>query len=65
MVNMTKYWSCSRKIRYVSIERATKEVNRLKKKGEVLYAYQCDFCNGWHIGHKAPSINHLLNKIKE
>lgn len=29
----------------------TAAANASRKKGEVIQAYRCVFCNGWHIGH--------------
>jgi hypothetical protein len=46
--------SCSGKIKFPredSAERSAAEMMR-KKPGEVFEHYKCEFCDGWHIGHR-------------
>ena len=47
--------SCERKIRYKTLIRATNAIKARKKKGFMclnLVSYKCDYCGGWHNGHK-------------
>ena len=49
--------SCEGKIDFKSIETAEKAADRLNAKKDregwhELEAYQCSFCDGWHIGKK-------------
>lgn len=45
-------WSCQRKVRYGHHETAERvAVIMGGKTGDKLEAYQCRYCDGWHIGH--------------
>jgi hypothetical protein len=49
--------SCEGKIDFKSVETAEKAAAKMNLKKDrvgyhVLEAYQCSFCNGWHIGKK-------------
>ena len=44
---------CERKVRYGHHATAVKAVEAMQAKGrEGLSAYECGFCDGWHIGHE-------------
>lgn len=51
-----KWWSCERKIRYVSEEMALRHLRKMRKRGVFFQnkpiVYKCDFCNGHHIAHE-------------
>lgn len=42
--------SCDGKMKYESLERATKAI-RKQKTHSTLRAYKCHWCNQYHIGH--------------
>ncbi len=45
--------NCDKKKRYVTIEEANGARTSLWKNGERgLNIYKCQFCNGYHIGHR-------------
>lgn len=44
--------TCERKQRYASQGLATKSAQRQSREtGDVIQAYSCTQCGGWHIGH--------------
>jgi len=46
---------CGKKIDYKSKETAKRSATRMNEKGRArnpLEAYQCKYCQGWHIGRK-------------
>lgn len=46
-----KYFSCTNKVDYKSKETAERAVVEMKEKARnVLEAYPCRYCGGWHIG---------------
>ncbi len=46
-------YSCLRKCQYGSEQLASKIARRASKRsGEHIRPYSCDFCKGWHIGHR-------------
>jgi len=48
-----RHWACSRKVRYGHLQTAMKSLVELMKKGrQDLEVYRCEYCEGWHIGHK-------------
>lgn len=49
--------SCQKKLRYMSKEEADEAIKRCSKlasigKLRIMEVYECDVCDGWHIGHK-------------
>jgi hypothetical protein len=42
---------CTRK-RPLTEEQADAEVTRLRRKGERVRKYRCDYCGEWHVGHQ-------------
>jgi len=49
-----RYHGCQRKIRYGHKETAERAVLAMRAKQtrhEKLEAYECEYCEGWHIGH--------------
>ncbi len=51
----TKARSCDGKRKFTSRRAAENEISRLYRIRAAitrLTAYACDFCDGWHIGHK-------------
>lgn len=47
--------SCAGKIKFPrvdSAENSAADMMRKKGNGEIFEHYKCDFCDGWHIGHK-------------
>ena len=47
--------SCSRKIKFPredSAMNSAADMMRKKGNGEVFEHYRCEFCDGWHIGHR-------------
>jgi len=48
-----KIASCDEKFRYETKKQAVAAANySTYRTGEVIQAYRCEFCNGFHIGHK-------------
>ena len=46
-----QYYHCIKKVKYGHIESAQKAVEEMKKKAKnVLEAYKCNYCDGFHIG---------------
>ena len=46
--------SCAAKVRHPTKELADEALTLLKQKGrraQIVRAYNCDFCGGWHLGH--------------
>lgn len=50
-MTMIKKACPSGKIRHVNLESAQVYQRKLRKGWEVLEAYQCNRCKGWHLGH--------------
>lgn len=51
--------ACSRKVRHGSPEAARTALHKLNQaKGYQgpMNAYQCQFCGGWHIGHRPGGV---------
>lgn len=47
-----KAHSCTRKIRYGHKESAVAAALAMNwKTGDLFDAYECSYCDGWHIGH--------------
>jgi len=42
---------CRGKIAFLSEEQTTPTVSTLRKRGDRVHAYECDFCGYWHVGH--------------
>ena len=49
-----RYRSCTRKTRFKSEQEATIACSRLGQ-----FAYQCEFCKGWHIATGTPFKRHV------
>lgn len=50
--------TCERKNRYASQGLATKAAQRQSREsGDVIQAYSCIDCGGWHIGHPRLGAN--------
>lgn len=44
---------CGTKIRHKTRENADYHAYLLRRKGErIIHCYHCNFCGGWHVGHK-------------
>ncbi len=53
--------SCSAKTRYSKRDHAEAQISRLRRSderrdNESLNPYKCQFCNGFHFGHRCSSI---------
>jgi hypothetical protein len=46
---------CGKKERYSTIAQARSIAwrQRCRTQGDDIAAYKCQFCNGWHIGHRS------------
>lgn len=51
-IRRTPERSCLCKVRHVSRTEARKAAQLLRRGGEVVSAYHCPFCEGWHVGHR-------------
>jgi hypothetical protein len=47
---------CTRKKRYEREDHAKFEARkaRIRSAFDIIVAYKCPHCSGWHIGHKGP-----------
>ncbi len=46
--------SCKGKVKYRE-ESANRAVEAFKKRrNQIMEAYECEYCDGWHIGHPMP-----------
>lgn len=56
--------SCHRKVRYGRRKTAKSAVLAMRAKGALnLHAYECRYCDGWHIGHKRSVLFNLLWRL--
>lgn len=49
-----RWQSCTRKHAFTQDKAVRLAANRRERTGEAIYAYPCEFCDQWHIGH-APT----------
>lgn len=66
--DLKKYFSCEKKIRYTSKIKAENMIKAMKKRGQMCYglqAYECNYCGGWHLGHKKNHILRFNKRIKK
>lgn len=53
-ISLEEWMQCKRKIRYGRKATAEKAAEHMKRKhGSILEAYECGYCDGWHIGHRS------------
>jgi hypothetical protein len=56
-----RHWACGRKVRYGHLQTATKSLVELMRKGrDNLEVYHCEYCGGWHVGHKPTVLVRFL-----
>lgn len=50
------YIKCETKVRYKKLNSAMEALKSIRKSGRLtsqnFVAYECEFCNGFHLGHK-------------
>jgi hypothetical protein len=57
---------CESKRRYVSMGEAQVEANRarVERREQDIEPYLCDFCNGWHIGHRPGAGRDYIDRYR-
>ncbi len=62
----SKERSCTGKVRYKRYSDADKAAARvLKRTGEVVRAYRCDYCEKIHIGHEPTHLFKARNALRQ
>ncbi len=62
--NRHRWLNCRRKARYIDLTAAEREALRLsqvnvgKRPGEPPVAYNCMYCNGYHVGYSIPWMDY-------
>jgi hypothetical protein len=59
--------TCGKKINYFTEEKAAQaaeKMNRKESTRNILEAYPCVFCSGWHIGRKM-SVEELMSYLND